>query len=204
MAVQDKTVPPFTDWYTDTRGPLAVPLVDYGDYFDQPVYQDIECQDSEFRVIKPTEGKEFLPKRKDSVTIIAGIEKPTEIKIPSQHSVALCPKYLKYHRSFVINTGGSIWGLDFAAKPPSASDPHIQYLAVAGYPGAAEEHHKVGEIQEPGTVENCIQIWRLDLRLAGTDDEPIAPPTLDLCIAHDLGIIRALQWCPFGAYQEVR
>ncbi|CAO3687937.1 unnamed protein product [Umbelopsis ramanniana] len=173
-----------------------------GDCFDQPVYQDVECQDSEFRVMKPTEGKAFLPKRKDSVTIIAGIQKQSEIKIQPQHSVALYPKYLKYHRSFVINTGGSIWGLDFAPKPPSASNPHIQYLAVAGYPGTTDEHHNVGEIQEAGTVDNCIQIWRMDLRLVGSQESPVTDPTLDLCIAHDLGIVRALQWCPLGTYQE--
>jgi hypothetical protein len=115
----------------------------------------------------------------------------------------LDPKYLKYHRSFIINTGGSMWGLDFAPKPPSASNPHIQYLAVAGYPGTTEEHHNVGEIQEAGTVDNCIQIWRMDLRLVGSEGSPVTDPTLDLCIAHDLGIVRALQWCPLGTYQEV-
>ncbi|KAG2189437.1 hypothetical protein INT44_004579 [Umbelopsis vinacea] len=202
MVAQDKTESPFKEWYADTRGPTAAPLVDYGDWFDQPAYQDVDCQDSEFHVMKPTEGKAFLPKRRDSVTIIAGIQKPTEVKIQPQHSVALCPKYLKYHKSFVLNTGGSIWGLDFAPKPPSASDPHIQYLAVAGYPGTTEEHHNVGEIQEAGSVENCIQIWRMDLRLGESQENPVAAPTLDLCIAHDLGIIRALQWCPLGTYQE--
>ncbi|KAI9279899.1 hypothetical protein BC943DRAFT_355036 [Umbelopsis sp. AD052] len=202
MVAQDKTESPFKEWYADTRGPTAAPLVDYGDWFDQPAYQDVECQDTEFHVMKPTEGKAFLPKRRDSVTIIAGIQKPTEVKLQPQHSVALCPKYLKYHKSFVLNTGGSIWGLDFAPKPPSASDPHIQYLAVAGYPGTTEEHHNVGEIQEAGSVENCIQIWRMDLRLVESQENPVAAPTLDLCIAHDLGIIRALQWCPLGTYQE--
>lgn len=54
MAVQDRTDTPFQEWYADARGPAAAPLVDYGDCFDQPVYQDVECQDSEFRVMKPT------------------------------------------------------------------------------------------------------------------------------------------------------
>lgn len=112
-------------------------------------------------------------------------------------------KQFKYKRAFVINSGGSIWGLDFAPKPPSASNQFIQYLAIAGYPGTMEEHHNVGEIQEPGTVGNCIQIWRMDLRITAPDDDLIQKPTLDLCIAHDYGIVRALRWCPYGTYQEV-
>lgn len=120
------------------------------------------------------------------------------------HSLEIDPTYFKYKRSFVINSGGSIWGLDFAPKPPSAANQHIQYLAIAGYPGTTDEHHNVGEIQEPGSAKNCIQIWRLDLRLQGTEQNPIAKPTLDLCIAHDFGIVRALRWCPYGTYQEVK
>jgi hypothetical protein len=54
MVAQDKTESPFKEWYADTRGPTAAPLVDYGDWFDQPAYQDVDCQDSEFHVMKPT------------------------------------------------------------------------------------------------------------------------------------------------------
>jgi hypothetical protein len=109
----------------------------------------------------------------------------------------------KYKKGYVINAGGSIWGLDFVPKPTLEGEQHVQYLAIAGYPGTNEEHHNVGEIQDPGTVPNCIQIWRMDLRLQDTPDNPTSKPTLDLCITHDLGIVRSLRWCPYGTYQQV-
>ncbi|KAG2186044.1 hypothetical protein INT43_002482 [Umbelopsis isabellina] len=180
--------PPFAAWTVYTHGPLAVPLLNHGDRFDQTVYQDIETRESDFTVISKAKALQYLPKRKESVTISVGIEKQTNIKVGSQDSADLQGVCFKYKKGYVINTGGSIWGLDFVPKPTFEAEQYVQYLAVAGYPGTNDEHHNVGEIQEPGTVANCIQIWRMDLRLRDTPNNPTSKPKLDLCITHDLGI----------------
>lgn len=98
----------------------------------------------------------------------------------------------------MINTGGSIWGLDFAPKSYNDSDPHTQYLAVAGYKAAVTEHHELDEIQQTGEYKNAIQIWRLKL----SSKQPLEDPNLDLCLLHDFGVIHDLKWCPYGAYED--
>jgi hypothetical protein len=47
----DKSEPYSASWIAYTDGPVCDSLIDYGSHFDQTVYQDIECRDSEFRVI---------------------------------------------------------------------------------------------------------------------------------------------------------
>lgn len=107
--------------------------------------------------------------------------------------------YLQYKKGFVINTGSSIWGLDFAPKLASVeSDPFTQYLAVGGYRGSVEEHVGMEEFQPTGSYKNCIQIWKLKLSVTQTQEEP----KLDLCLLHDYGVIYDMKWCPYGTYEE--
>lgn len=99
----------------------------------------------------------------------------------------------------MINTGGSIWGLDFVPKRPEAdSEPLVQYLAISGYRGTEEEYHPAQMHQPTGTYKNCIQLWRCELTVNGKQ----VPPTLDLCLLHDFGIVSELKWCPYGVYEE--
>lgn len=107
-------------------------------------------------------------------------------------------EHFKYKKGYVINTGGSIWGLDFAPKSHTDSDPITQYLAVAGYKGAVSEHHELDEMQATGEYKNAIQIWKLKL----STKQPAEDPILDLCLLHDFGVIHDLKWCPYGAYED--
>lgn len=65
--------------------------------------------------------------------------------------------------AYILNTGGSIWGLDWCPKPAaSVGDPHVQYLAVGGYVGTTDEHHAIGE-RTGG--KGALQVWKIDSRL---------------------------------------
>lgn len=97
--------------------------------------------------------------------------------------------------TYILNTGGSIWGLDFCPKRPSNdTQPGIQYLAIGGYNTTTETHTK---LQVVGEYKNAIQIWRCDLFF------PDKRPLLDLCLLHDYGVVADLKWCPLGSYEEV-
>ncbi|KAI8889979.1 hypothetical protein K501DRAFT_237609 [Backusella circina FSU 941] len=96
--------------------------------------------------------------------------------------------------AYILNTGGSIWGLDFCPKRPSNdTQPELQYLAIGGYNTTTETHTKP---QVVGEYKNAIQIWRCDMFFPG------GSPSLDLCLLHDYGIVMDLKWCPLGSYEE--
>lgn len=110
-------------------------------------------------------------------------------------------KHIPVKPGYVINNGGAVWGLGFAPKRPDIeSDPHTQYLAITGFRGAEKEHHKQRGQVPTGTYKNAIQIWKLHLSV---NDDPVEPK-LDLCLLHDFGPVKSLDWCPYGAYEEVR
>lgn len=110
----------------------------------------------------------------------------------------LSDDYLEYKKGHVINTGGSIWGLDFVPKL-NDTDPTTQYIAVAGYRGSIDEHYYMNEVQETGSYKNYIQIWKCKL---STKEEP-EDPELVMCLFHSFGVIHDMKWCPYGAYQQV-
>lgn len=98
----------------------------------------------------------------------------------------------------MINTGSSIWGLDFVPKLASVdTEPLAQYLAISGYRGSTEEHIGMNEIQPTGSYKNCIQLWKLKLSVKEQED-----PLLDICLLHDYGVVFNLKWCPYGTYEE--
>jgi hypothetical protein len=110
----------------------------------------------------------------------------------------LSDDYLEYKKGHIINTGGSIWGLDFVPKL-NDTDPTTQYIAAAGYRGSIDEHYYMNEVQETGSYKNYIQIWKCKL---STKEEP-EDPELVMCLFHSFGVIHDMKWCPYGAYQQV-
>ncbi|KNE64546.1 hypothetical protein AMAG_09907 [Allomyces macrogynus ATCC 38327] len=86
-------------------------------------------------------------------------------------------------RGYVLNSGGSVWGLDWMGE----------YLAVSGYLTLAE-HHAVGDlVVGPGT----IQIWHVPTTTTTIDDDAGPPAaTLALCIVHEWGPCFDLHWWP--------
>ncbi|KAJ3076255.1 hypothetical protein HDU98_004868 [Podochytrium sp. JEL0797] len=98
---------------------------------------------------------------------------------------------------FVLNTGGSVWALDWA----KLEDAECQYLAVAGYRLNAESHQFLGEKQDR-ELKNCVQIWRVD-----TNDEDGdaggGVPVLEMCLLVECGAVYTLEWGGATYFEEV-
>ncbi|KAI8978439.1 hypothetical protein BDB01DRAFT_726189 [Pilobolus umbonatus] len=169
------------------------------EYLNKQVYTHVHAQSKEWEVVSNSEALPYLPNRQNLVDITVGIQKQQEIETPLFGSIKL-DDYLKYGKGYILNTGGSIWGLDFAPKVPALdSDPTMDYLAVAGYKGTVDECIPMTHVQEKGSYRNCIQIWKLHLSV----QKHSVAPVLDLCLLHDYGVIYDLKWCPYGCYDEV-
>lgn len=91
-----------------------------------------------------------------------------------------------------MNTGASIWAIDFVPKKPSIED-HSQFVAIGGY-NSTDEHLIIGDKSQ---CRNTIQIWRYS-----SDIEQDLPPKLDMCILHDFGLVTEIKWCPFSVFEE--
>ncbi|KAF1800770.1 hypothetical protein FB192DRAFT_1121675 [Mucor lusitanicus] len=181
----------------DFEGPSADHLLDASHLYDRKVYENVHAFAEEWSLVDKSEALPYLPIPAEPLKVTLGIDEKKTSNISCGESLRL-DEHFKYKKGFVINTGGSIWGLDFAPKSYNDSDPHTQYLAVAGYKAAVTEHHELDEIQQTGEYKNAIQIWRLKL----SSKQPSEDPNLDLCLLHDFGVIHDLKWCPYGAYED--
>ncbi|KAK4512575.1 uncharacterized protein ATC70_003278 [Mucor velutinosus] len=181
----------------DFEGPTANYLLDASHLYDQKVYENVHAIAKEWKLVDKSEALPYLPTRTDPLKVTLGIDEKKTTSISNGESLKLDERF-KYKKGYVINTGGSIWGLDFAPKSHNDSDPITQYLAVAGYKGAVSEHHELNEIQMAGEYKNTIQIWKLKL----STKQPSEDPILDVCLLHDFGVIHDLKWCPYGAYED--
>ncbi|KAI8640766.1 WD40-repeat-containing domain protein [Parasitella parasitica] len=181
----------------DFEGPSADYLIEPSHLYDQVIYQNIHAVKEEWSLTDKSDALSYLPIMKDPLRVVLGIDEKKTIDIPNGESIKL-DDYFRYKKGYVINTGGSIWGLDFAPKLHNDTDPATQYLAVAGYKGTVSEHHEIDEIQPAGTYKNAIQIWRLRLSTKQQSEDAI----LDMCLLHDFGVIHDLKWCPYGVYED--
>lgn len=98
---------------------------------------------------------------------------------------------IKNKRGYILNTGISIWALEYIPKPASMHHDPIQYLAIGGY-NSIHEHYTM---TDNPPVKNAIQIYQTT-----SDTTPSNPPKLDLCILHDFGVIVDFKWCPYSVY----
>ncbi|KAI9031877.1 hypothetical protein CLU79DRAFT_693757 [Phycomyces nitens] len=167
---------------------------------DQITYPNVHALASDYKLVSQSEASAYFPKDADPIKVNVGVSTKSNIEIPVRDSVCL-DTYMDYKKSFILNTGGAIWSLDFCPKVPSKdSHPNIHYLAVAGYRSPDPERYPIDVYQPTGTYLNCIQIWRFDLSLRGAQRQPV----LDMCLLHDYGIVIDAKWCPYGAYEEVK
>ncbi|KAI7900967.1 uncharacterized protein BX663DRAFT_438154 [Cokeromyces recurvatus] len=201
MGKKDNILPsPVNGLEFDFEGPSADYLIDTSHIYNRTIYQDVHAKKEEWTVIDKSEAKDYFPIREQDIQLTIGIqEKKTTVDLPTFGSIKL-DDHFEYKRGFVLNTGGSIWGLGFVPKsPPSPQeDTKVQYLAVGGYKGNSEEHIEMNQRQPTGAYKNCIQIWRMILSV----EVPYEEPVLDLCLLHDYGVIFDLRWCPYGVYED--
>ncbi|KAJ8661026.1 hypothetical protein O0I10_003248 [Lichtheimia ornata] len=181
----------------ELHGPLRQKLfnVDQGNNRDD--YSGVHPNEDEWEIVTESEAQSYLPEG-NARKVMFGIKEKTTVDIPLLGTESV-GKHVAVKPGYVINNGGAIWGLGFAPKRPDIeSDPHAQYLAITGFRGAEKEHHKQRGEVPTGTYKNAIQIWKLHLSV---NDDPVEP-RLDLCLLHDFGPVKSLDWCPYGAYEE--
>ncbi|KAI8377787.1 uncharacterized protein BYT42DRAFT_496756 [Radiomyces spectabilis] len=181
----------------DQWGPLPDNLIDVSDLQEKVCFEHVHARRSEWQCVDDSEAAPYLPDL-NTRKVALGIQEIHTVELSRFDSESL-NKHMSLKYGFVINTGGSVWGLDFAPKRPSVdTEPLIQYLAVAGYRGTENEHHTYIETQTG--YKNCVQIWRCQTSIHAEETDPV----LDLCLLHDYGTVSQLKWCPYGVYEEVR
>lgn len=139
---------------------------------------------SEYTVLPKDRGMAYVPRTSPLSVAVADKDSPVMISLFETLVVGK-------NRSWILNAGASVWGLDYAPLPSSSSS---QFLAIGGYRSTVDEHHMVGDKMEPAfehdpTMYGSIQIWR-------TDDEK-SGPKIALCLVHEYGCVYDLKWCPF-------
>ncbi|KAI8332065.1 hypothetical protein BC941DRAFT_437408 [Chlamydoabsidia padenii] len=160
------------------------------------VYPDLHATLTDWEPTIPQNAQPYLPLQdQDPVNVVLGIQQLTTVNLPVFGSTCL-GKHMKYKHGYVINTGGSVCGLDFAPKTSIFdTQPMIQYLATGGY----KEPNVLCGFETPRQGNpNCIQLWKLNLATTEQEESPV----LDLVLLHDYGDVRDLRWCPYGAYEE--
>ncbi|KAI8149831.1 hypothetical protein BJV82DRAFT_503387 [Fennellomyces sp. T-0311] len=187
-------------FYSDLlyRGPEFDRLFEIEDIYNRHEYSSLHALADEWEIVNESEATPYLP---EPVTrkIVVGIKKQETVDLPVGGTLRL-GDHIESKRGFIINLGFSVFGLEFVTKRPEVdTSPHTQYLAVAGFRGAEDEHHLFSDFHPTGSYKNTIMIWRCECSVEKTAAEPV----LDLCLLHDFGPIKEFKWCPYGTYEEV-
>ncbi|KAI8982244.1 hypothetical protein BDF20DRAFT_817417 [Mycotypha africana] len=186
----------------DYEGPDADYLIDTTDIYEQTVYENIRVQNDEWEIIDESEAAPYLPDTTTKRKVTIGLQENRKEVPLSRFDSVLLDDYFELRKGHLLNTGGSIWGLDFVPKGPADKDDKtssIQYLAVAGLRGTTDqEHFGLNTIQPTGTYKNAIQLWRLKLSTKQAPERA----RLDMCLLHDFGVICDLRWCPYGVFED--
>ena len=98
---------------------------------------------------------------------------------------------MNYRNRWILNTGISIWGLEYC---PLSTKSSTQYLAIGGYKNK-HANHVLGKPQfetfaDDPQMAQMIQIWE-------TSDRN--PPKIVLGILHKYGCVYDLKWCPLAS-----
>ncbi|KAI7902441.1 uncharacterized protein BX663DRAFT_511083 [Cokeromyces recurvatus] len=155
--------------------------------------------DDEWTVINnKDEIEKYLPET-ESIPIRIGISKIKSQILKPYESLDLS-EAIEHKRGYVLNTGGSIWGLDFLpmSEEMQNDDDSVQYLAVGGY-RSVKEHYIFGDDSDEEHRHNAIQIWKCH---SSTTPSTKHLPTLEMCLLHEYGAICKLEWCHVSLYQE--
>jgi hypothetical protein len=139
------------------------------------------------------EIQKYLPKT-SSINVITGITYRKSQTVNNFETIDLSDT-IQQKLGYIINTGGSIWAIDFVPQASSSKNT-IQYLAVGGY-NSTIERHSFDEDIDPNNSYNAIQIWSFSSSPADKQS-----PRLDMCLLHDYGVVVDFKWCPFSVYKD--
>ncbi|KAJ3072826.1 hypothetical protein HDU99_002089, partial [Rhizoclosmatium hyalinum] len=126
----------------------------------------------------------------------SAVEPPRQFILPLLRAEQLIKGALD-RTKYVLNFGGSVWGLDWA----KVEDPRYQYLAIGGYPTTVEKSQLLGTKQvqqgpDDHSLKGCVQIWRID-----TTGEQV--PVLDLCFLTECGVVFGLEWSDAAYFEDL-
>ncbi|KAJ3235711.1 General transcription factor 3C polypeptide 2 [Chytriomyces hyalinus] len=164
----------------------------------RPIYPTVRPAKTNFVQVSETEKQSYIPKavtrNLESMAYAKANEGGDRFELPP-HSARSLEAGEKNRKKFVLNFGGSVWGLDWA----KVNDSKYQYVAIGGYRNNAETHCLLNSKQ---TLENpvedslkgCVQIWKIDT--SGESD-----PTLEIGFLLEYGVVYGLEWGS-GCYFE--
>ncbi|ORY41072.1 WD40 repeat-like protein [Rhizoclosmatium globosum] len=168
-----------------------------------------QSSDSGFPCLRPTASdNSYLPQHAASPYLPANgdrpilnsshsaVEPPRQFILPLLRAEQLIKGTLD-RTKYVLNFGGSVWGLDWA----KVEDPRYQYLAIGGYPTTVEKSQLLGTKQvqqgpDDHSLKGCVQIWRID-----TTGEQV--PVLDLCFLTECGVVFGLEWSDAAYFEDL-
>ncbi|KAK9768436.1 hypothetical protein K7432_000915 [Basidiobolus ranarum] len=156
-------------------------------------YSNIKPKFQQYQIINESIAKDYLPNI-DVISQISFDHHPSETPLMSR---PLTAHILPNRRGYLLNSGGSVWGLDWC---PEVKAEENQFLAIAGYKGTTDEHHIIGE-REINTT-GYIEIWNLGVISNDIINESNFRPWVDICFLHSNGCVWDLKWCPYGAYDS--
>jgi hypothetical protein len=113
-------------------------------------------------------------------------------------------------KRWILQTGGAVWGLDFAPLSSTSLSQLSSILAVGGLKDTLNEHHVVGRRMEPyferdPRMASSIQIWSvpsLDSITSTSSKSGPTKPHVSLLLCHDFGVVYDLKWNPFDLIGE--
>ncbi|KAJ3189727.1 hypothetical protein HDU85_000011 [Gaertneriomyces sp. JEL0708] len=158
----------------------------------------------DFSRVDLADAAPFCPSRTVRIVSVATPRAQSERVSLNLFEGKALPEVGKKRLRYAINTGGSVWGLDWCPVP-AATDGY-QYLAVAGYKNNETEHHIIGVRQvssgpDDSHLKGCIQIYRVPASDSHHSAATPEQPKLVLCILHEHGFVQHLQWAPRGYYE---
>ncbi|KAG0333535.1 hypothetical protein BG004_000793 [Podila humilis] len=109
---------------------------------------------------------------------------------------------------YLINSGLSVWSLDWCPLPSNDKQPeeNADYIAIAGFPETAQNCRQRDQSYPMGKLDshlNIIQLWSANCT-TGKGSETLERPSvhLALCILHNYGAVLDMKWCPTGNLME--
>ncbi|KIJ68908.1 hypothetical protein HYDPIDRAFT_144326 [Hydnomerulius pinastri MD-312] len=181
------------------------------------VHKDVEVR-PEWEVLSYQDASKYLPT--DTVTTDDG-----QLKPPSPVSCYLGPygqqtqvtfnmfdscatsKYFKDGKSYVLNAGSPVWGIDWCPTHPDdrPARKFKQYLAIAPFPSRSHSPSIGAKASRPSPA--CVQIWALQPRTADEnemdEDDPGHDPAeirCEMVLCLEGGPAQEIKWCPLPAH----
>lgn len=149
-------------------------------------FPDISPQLDDWTQVDISAIEEYVPNSKESVEFVV---KQKAAKTVKQGKPRTLPRFGSVTDSVqtTLFVGGPVWGLAWCPMPLKMKSP--QYLAVS----CNTDMDQTNPLYKPSNKPGIIQLWEVKVRFKKSTCQSAE---LVLCICHENGPIRQLQWCP--------